>query len=78
MDNAMFFEYQKKRLEMESLDNREFKLAEKFHNMQRQIEGLIDVNYLQTELKKKASQEHYKDLKDTVRHLKENYDSQSK
>lgn len=35
MDNAMFFEYQKKRLEMEALDNREFKLAEKFHNMQR-------------------------------------------
>ena len=42
MDNAVFFEYKKKRLEMESLDNKDFKLSEKFHNMQRQIEGLID------------------------------------
>lgn len=78
MDNAMFFEFQKKRLEAKSLDNREFKLAEKFHNMQRQIEGLIDQNYLHVELKKKASQDHYKDLRDTVNQLKQNYDSQSK
>ena len=42
MDNAVFFDYKKKRLEMESLDNKDFKLEEKFHKMQRQIEGLID------------------------------------
>lgn len=75
MDNAVFFEYKKKRLEMESLDNKDFKLSEKFHNMQRQIEGLIDSQQLQVELKKKANQDNYRDLKDIVSHLKQNYDS---
>ena len=31
LDNASFFDHIKKRQEMESLDNREFKVAEKFH-----------------------------------------------
>ena len=38
--------------------------------MNRKIEGLIDNNYLQTELKKKASSENYRDLKDTVKEIK--------
>ena len=78
MDYALFCNYQKKRQEMEALDNKEFQLAEKFHNMQRQIEGLIDNNYLQTELKKKASSENHRDLKETVNQLKQNYETQSK
>ena len=75
MDYALFCNYQKKRQEMEAIDNKDFQLAEKFHNMQRQIEGLIDSSYLQTELKKKASSDNYRDLKDTVNQLKQNYET---
>ena len=60
---------------MEAIDNKEFQLAEKFHNMQRQIEGLIDNNYLQTELKKKASSDNHRDLRETVNQLKQNYET---
>ena len=41
MDVAIFYEHQKKKLEAESVDNREFKLAEKFYKIERQIDGLL-------------------------------------
>lgn len=58
MDNALFQDHQKKRQEIESLDNRDIKYAEKFHVMERRIDGLISNEQLQFELKHLASSDN--------------------
>ena len=41
MDTAVFQAHQRKKMEAESIDNRDFKLAEKFYKIERQIDGLL-------------------------------------
>ena len=58
---------------MESMDNREFKIAEKFHTIERQIGEILNKEESANQ-QKKTGQDNYKDLKEFVNQLKTNYD----
>lgn len=59
---------------MESMDNREFKIDEKFHKIERQIGEILNKEENANQ-QKKTGQDNYKDLKELVNQLKTNYDS---
>lgn len=73
MDYEVFKDYQKREIEAKEVDDKEFKIDERFNQLEKSIKGLVNSTQLSSATRKLASMDKLGEVSDVVKNMERKF-----
>lgn len=73
MDYEVFRDFQKREIDAKEVDNTEFKIDERFNQLEKSIKGLISTSQLSSATRKLASMDKITEVSDIVKNMERKF-----